>query len=159
MSNVIQLNALNISENSGGQVGSGYELEAALDAARTVRLSTSFSHQRSRDDTSGQDAGNAPHDRLYLRTDWRFAYGWAVNAQINAVGERRRAPGDVRPPLAGYTTADLTLRTDKPGHGWNFAASARNLFNADAREPAAAALANDFPLAGRVLWLQADYKL
>jgi len=151
-------------KNTGKQTGKGLELEAAWDVGRDVRLSGNYSHQRSVDEATGKDAGLAPHDRIYLRADWRFTPGWAVNTQINAVGVRQRAPADTRGSLAGYTTMDLTLRTDKGGKGWEFSGSVRNLFNVDAREPSPfsqpfISIPNDFPLPGRSLYLQASYAL
>jgi len=157
MQDIIQLVGINV-QNTGEQTGTGYELEATWEAARNLRLSGHFSHQKSTDEASGQDAGNAPHDRLYLRADWRFAPGWAANAQLNAVGKRARAPGDTRSALSGYTTLDLTLRTES-SRGWNFAVSARNLLDADAREPAPALIPKDYPLPGRAIWVQAEYSL
>jgi len=155
-------------KNTGKQTGKGLELEAAWDVARDVRLAGNYSHQRSIDEATGKDAGLAPHDRIYLRADWRFMPGWAVNTQINAVGVRQRAPADTRGSLAGYKTVDLTLRTNKGGNGWEFSASVRNLFNTDAREPSPfdysplhpfISIPNDFPLPGRSVYLQASYAL
>lgn len=163
MRDIIQLAGVTW-QNAGRQTGTGTELEATWDAARNLRLSGNYSYQRSVDEDTQQDAGLAPHHRVYLRADWHVASGWAVNGQLNRVGERRRAPGDTRSALAGYTTVDLTLRTDKGRKGWGVAASVRNLFNADAREPSPfgtpfISLPNDFPLPGRVFVVQAEYGL
>ena len=147
-------------QNTGKQTGRGMEFEAAWDATRELRLAGSYSRQRSIDEATRQDAGLAPHERIYLRADWRFTPGWAANTQLNAVGERRRAPGDTRTNLRGYNTVDLTLRTDRSAQGWEFAGSVRNLFDVDAREPApAGSLPNDFPLPGRSFYLQATHAL
>lgn len=147
-------------QNTGKQTGRGMEFESAWDATRQLRLSGNYSRQRSIDDASGEDAGLAPRDRIYLRADWRFKAGWAANAQLNAVGERRRAPGDTRTALRGYNTVDLTLRTDKGSKGWDFAASLRNLFDVDAREPSpVGTLPGDFPLPGRSIRLQVTHSL
>ncbi|HEX8963741.1 MAG TPA: TonB-dependent receptor [Rhodocyclaceae bacterium] len=164
MRDTIQLDPTFTWRNAGEQVGNGFELEAAWDATRDLRLSGNYSHQKSIDKTTNQDAGMAPHCHVYLRADWRFNTGWALNTQINSVGERLRAPGDARPALKGYSTVDLTLRTERGVNAWNFSASARNLFNADAREPSPfgapfVSVPNDFPLPGRSVYLQAEYKL
>lgn len=163
MTNTIQLDAAKTYRNAGEQTGKGMEFEAAWDVSREVRLSGNYSHQKSIDKATNQDAGYAPHDRIYLRTDWRFTPGWAFNAQINAVGKREREAGDTRAALRGYTTVDMTLRTDRGAQQWNVAVSARNLFNADVREPSPlgspTSIPNDFPLAGRSIYLQAEYKL
>ena len=151
-------------QNTGQQTGNGMEVEFSWDAGRDLRVSGNYSRQRSIDDATDRDAGMAPHDRVYLRADWLVQRGWAINGQINRVGTRQRAPADTRASLAGYTTVDLTLRTDHGVKGWNFAASVRNLFNADAREPSPfgtpyVAIPNDLPMPGRSIFVQASYSL
>jgi len=149
-------------QNMGDQTGQGLELEAAWDVNRSFRLSGNLAHQRSIDENTGQDAGYAPHNHLYGRADWRFASGWMFSGQVNYVANRKRAAGDTRPPVPDYTTMDLTLRTEQRKNSWSFAASVRNLFNADAREPSLApgtSIPNDLPMAPRTLYVQAMYQM
>jgi outer membrane receptor protein involved in Fe transport len=57
---------------------------------------------------------------------------------------------------------DLTVRNDPPKKHWGFAASVRNLFDADVREPSlrgAFPITDDLPLPGRNYWLQVRYQL
>jgi iron complex outermembrane receptor protein len=165
MRDTLQIGPDYVWQNAGEQTGKGMELEAIWDAASGLRLSGNYSRQVSTDVATGKDAGLAPHDHLYFRTDWRFAPGWALSGQLNAIGKRERAPADAREPLRGYNTVDLTLRTENSGSmHWNFTASVRNLFNVDAREPSPYGLLfvsvpDDFPLPGRSLYLQAEYRL
>jgi iron complex outermembrane receptor protein len=149
-------------DNVGTQHGHGAELEATWDPSRALRLTGSYAYQHSIDDASGQDAGYAPHHHLYARADWSFTSGWLLSTQADRVAGRRRPAGDPRPDIADYTTVDAALRTSFGRHGWTFAATARNLFNADAREPSLApgtALPNDLPMAPRSLMLSASYSL
>jgi outer membrane receptor protein involved in Fe transport len=148
--------------NVGGQRGHGLELETVWDASRRLRLAAHFAYQRSIDETSGQDAGYAPRRHAYGRADWGFASGWLLGAQANHVAGRKRAAGDPRPDIADYTTLDLSLRVNMGKNGWEFAASVRNVFNADVREPSLAPgilIPNDLPMAPRSFYLQASYKL
>ncbi len=146
--------------NSGKQHGNGMELESVWDYSSNSRLTGNYSYQNSIDDATGQDAGYAPHHRIYLRSDWRYASGWLSSAQLNRVMDRKRTSGDTRPKVPDYTTVDLTVRS--PGYGkWGFSTSVRNLFNADVREPSLApgtAIPNDLPMAPRSLWVQLTYK-
>jgi iron complex outermembrane receptor protein len=145
--------------NTGGQHGSGMELETVLDYSPTMRLIGNYSYQQSIDETTHQDAGYAPHHHLYLRTDWRYLSGWFASAQLNRVMDRKRAAGDNRPKVPDYTTVDITVRSPTKG-SWDFSSSVRNLFNADVREPTAPTLIpNDLPMAPRSLWVQATYKM
>jgi iron complex outermembrane receptor protein len=149
--------------NTGGQHGSGMELETTWDAGRNLRLTGNYSYQHSTDESNGRDAGYAPHQHLYARADWRFTGGWLASAQANWVADRKRAAGDNRAQIPDYTTVDLTVRTQSGrDHVWDFAASIRNLFNATVLEPSMApgtALPNDLPMPGRSLYVQAVYSL
>lgn len=148
--------------NIGRQHGRGLELEAQWQASRRWRFSGHYAWQRSIDEASGQDAGYAPHQHLWLQVDGQLGAGWQGGAQLNRVAGRHRAPGELRPPIADYTTLDLNLRHVGARPGWEFALAVRNLFNADVREPSLApgqSLPNDLPLARRNLSLQAVYRL
>lgn len=146
--------------NKGSQHGSGMELETAWDYSRKLRLTGNYSYQKSIDDSTGQDAGYAPHHHFYLRGDWRYSSGWQVSTQIDHVADRRRAAGDNRPQIADYTTVDIFLRSPTVKQ-WSASSSLRNLFNADVREPSQAPglIPNDLPMAPRSLWLQVTYSL
>lgn len=149
-------------QNIGSQHGSGLELEAVWDVSRTVRLSGSYSYQKSIDEASNQDAGYAPRHHLYARADWRVSSTWQTSAQVNHVMDRMRPVGDTRPKVSDYTTLDLTLRTTRGKGHWDFAASVRNLFDADVREPSLApgtAIPDDLPMAGRSFYIQGQYSL
>lgn len=153
--------------NSGVQNGHGFELEATHDVRSNVRLVGNYAFQRSTDETSGEDAGYAPHHHVFGRADWGFASGLLLSGQVNYVADRDRAPGDTRSKVPDYTTVDLTLRTHRRWSNWDFAASVRNLFNADAREPSLYSpghptpvlIPNDLPLPGRSFYLQVTYRL
>jgi iron complex outermembrane receptor protein len=149
-------------QNAGQQNGRGLELEAAWDPTRNVRISGNYAYQRSVDETTGGDAGYAPHHHLYLRTDWRFMPSWALHGQFNWVADRERTTGDNRPMVPDYKTLDLTLQKGNAGPGkWDFAVSVRNLFNAAIFEPSPAPglIPNDFPMARRTWYVQARYGL
>jgi len=149
--------------NTGKQKGSGGEFEVTWDAGSRLRLSGHYAYQKNIDETTGHDAGYAPHHHLYSRADWRFTPGWQVSGQVNYVAERKRAWGDDRPAIPDYTSVDLTLRSERTKKGWDFSASVFNLFNADIREPtkptAVGVITNDYPMPGRTFWLQARYSL
>ncbi|RZI43464.1 TonB-dependent receptor [Herbaspirillum sp. HC18] len=148
--------------NVGRQHGNGMEVEIMWDASRNLRISGNYAYQRSIDEATNQDAGYAPHHQVYARADWHFASGWIFSPQLNWVADRKRPAGDPRPPVPDYTSVDLTLRTNHGKDQWDFAATVRNLFNADIREPSLApgtAIPNDLPMAGRAFYLQAVYKM
>jgi len=147
--------------NSGGQTGRGFEFEATFEADRNLRLTGNVSVQRSKDAATGQDAGLAPHQRLFARADWRFMPLWQSGVTINHVAGRMREPGDTRPLIPDYTTVDLTLRREKLVNGWEVSAKVMNLLNTDAREPTfkSAGMYSDLPLPGRAFYLQLQHNL
>ncbi|HEX5371227.1 MAG TPA: TonB-dependent receptor [Aquabacterium sp.] len=167
MKDIIRLSS-NVYQNTGGQHGNGLELEGNWDVGRTLHLSGNYSYQYSQDQTTDQDAGNAPHHHLYLRADWRFMPSWSLHPQVNWISERPRVAGDTRRPLAGYGTVDMTLRHETAGNrGWSVALSVRNLLDVDAREPSPydrslaqpfISLPDDIPLPGRTVSVQASYR-
>ncbi|MDH4234457.1 MAG: TonB-dependent receptor, partial [Gallionella sp.] len=83
-------------QNASDQTGRGLELEATLDATSNLRLTGNYSLQHSRDLATGQDAGMAPHRRLFARADWRFVPLWQLGTTVNYVADRMREPGDSR---------------------------------------------------------------
>ena len=155
--------------NAGDQVGRGLELESTLDATSDLRLTGSYSLQHSIDQTSGQDAGMAPHRRLFVRADWRFASLWQVSTMANYVADRMREPGDTRAKIPDYALVDLTLRRESIAGNWDMRAMVTNLFDRDAREPTFQSVGttvpgnpitlSDLPLPGRAVYLQFQYKL
>ena len=147
--------------NTGNQTGKGVEIEVTWEASRSLRLSGNYSYQRSIDEVTHADAGYAPRNHLYARADWRLSSRLIFGTQINWVADRKRAAGDMRPPVPDYKTLDLTLRNSGVKGQWDFTASIRNIFNADVREPSLAPgqIPNDLPMAPRAFWLQATYHM
>jgi iron complex outermembrane receptor protein len=143
--------------NAGDQTGRGMELESTLDVSTNLRLTGNISLQHSTDEATGQDAGIAPHRRLFGRADWRLAPLWQFGTTVNHVADRKREPGDTRPQIPDYTTVDLTLRREKLAGNWDVRAMVINLFNADAREPtfySVKGMPSDLPLPGRAFYIQ-----
>ena len=148
--------------NTGDQTGHGMEVETTYNATRSLRLMGNYSWQESTDKSTHKDAGYAPRHHVYGRADWQFADYYVLGGQVNRVSQRLRAANDLRAPLPGYTSVDLSLRTSRGRGQWDFSATVHNLFNADVREPSAAPglqLPNDLPMAPRAFSLQASYQL
>lgn len=148
-------------QNTGDQTGHGFELEAILKATRNSRLTGNYSVQHSIDQATGQDAGLAPHRRVFARADWRFAPLWQLGTTVNYVADRKRQPGDTRPQIPDYTTVDLTLRREQFAGNWEVRATVLNLLNRDAREPTfiPGNIPFDLPLPGRAFYVQLQHAL
>lgn len=155
----------NVAQNTGSQTGRGVELEAAWDIGRRLKLTGNYAYQRSINNTTDSDAGDAPHHHLYVRADWRFGVDWLGNVQFNRIAGRNRLDGDPRPEVPNYHTVDMTLRKGKAASGqWEFAFSVRNLFDKKVYEPSpynalGLYIPGDFPMARRSAYVQATYGL
>jgi len=148
-------------QNTGDQTGRGLEWESSWEATRTLRLTGSYSLQHSIDETTDQDAGLSPRQRLFAEADWRFAPLWQFGTTLNHVADRERQPGDARPGIADYTMVDVALRREKLfGHG-EVRVLVQNLFDEDAKEPSLAPgnIPFDLPLPGRAFYVQFQYDL
>ncbi len=147
-------------QNTSSQTGYGLEWTASWKVADALRLSGNYAYQQNTDKLTDQDAGHAPHHQLYLRGDWAFLPDWNFNTQLKRVAQRDRAAGDSRPQIDDYTSVDVTIRRKHLWGAWDIAASVRNVFNADAREPSPAPgfIRNDLPLPGRNYFLELSYR-
>lgn len=148
-------------QNSGDQTGRGLELEATLDPISSLRLTGNYSLQHSTNTLAGQDAGMAPHQRLYAQADWRFATLWQLNTTVNHVAGRMREPGDTRAQVPDYTLVNLTLKREQALGDWDVRTTVSNLFNRQAWEPTflSSGMISDLPLAGRAIYVQFQLKL
>jgi len=155
-------NGIAMFANLGAQRGRGGELEGAWDAGAALRLTGHYAYLQATDERTGANPGYAPRHKAYARADWRIGAGWLLGTQAQHVAGRARPPGDARPPVADHTTVDLTLRTGRIARDWELAASVRNLFDADVREPSLApgtSLPYDLPMASRSFYLQLVLRL
>jgi len=152
---------ISTAQNAGSQHGQGFETELVWDAADNLRLSGNFAQQQSIDDATNQDAGNAPHHHLYARADWRFMPLWTVDTQLNWIADRKRQPGDPRPPIPDYHTVDVTLRSKNQKGDWGVAFKAINLFGANALEPSPAPglIPYDLPVYPRAWFVELTHQL
>jgi iron complex outermembrane receptor protein len=153
-------------QNVGLLEGNGLELEARWKLSTWFSLLAHYSYTKAMDKTANHDVGDYPRHSAYLRTDWLLIPNWYLDMQTQWVADRQRVPGDSRPPVADYTTVDLTLRYKdiRKGHT-NIAFGIRNLFNAEVREPSPGpdskgivAVPYDLPLAGRNLFVELRYR-
>jgi len=147
-------------QNTSSQTGYGLEWTGSWIATGALRLSSNYAYQQNTDKLTDKNAGHAPRHQLYLRGDWVFLPDWNLNSQLNWVAQRDRAAGDLRPAINDYTTVDATIRRKHLWGDWDIAASVRNVFDADAREPSPAPgfIRNDLPLPGRNYFLELSYR-
>jgi len=153
--NLIAPDATNQFQNAGDRTSRGVELEMQWQATKTLRVAGNLT--QSKEDDSPFRSVSLPERKAYLRMDWKFDPKWNWNIQANWIGERELPLGDPRAPLKAFTLMDTTLRY-VPHADWEFAASIRNLFDADAREYTSSSITGNLPLPGRSFYAEMKYK-
>lgn len=146
-------------ENARDQDGHGLELEMDWKLSETLRLRGNYAWQRAEDEETGRRVADAPGQQAYLRADWRFRPDWLLSPQATWVGDRARAAGDLRDEIDDYTLVDVTLRKSNLLKHLDIAFSAHNLFDEDARGPSDGQIPDDYPLAGRSIWLELSWRM
>jgi iron complex outermembrane receptor protein len=164
MKDILRPDSSGVVQNAGRQHGHGFETELVWDAAANLRLTGNYAMQHSIDETTNQDAGNAPRNHVYARADWRFMPRWTLDTQFNYIANRKREPGDLRPPIADYHTVDITVRSNNENGDWGYSLKVYNLFNADAREPSPygtpfVPIPNDLPVDPRAFRVELTHQL
>lgn len=145
--------------NARDQEGHGFELEMDWKASETVRLRGNYAWHHAEDRKTDQRIADAPAQQAYLRADWKFLSDWTLSPQATWVGDRVRAAGDRRPEIDDYTLVDLTLRRSHLFKTLEVAASLRNLFDEEAREPSSGIIPDDYSLAGRSVWVELSFRM
>ena len=155
MSDIIRFDPTT-ANNTGKQTGHGLEMEVNWKASNKLTVYGNYAYQSSEDKGTNSDAADSPQQQLYVRANYTLTPTWSVSSQFNHVMDRQRAGGDMRSDIDDYSLVDLTIRAKEFSPGYEFAISARNLFNEDAREPSLApgTIANDLPLAGRGFFIE-----
>jgi len=155
MSDIIRFDPTT-ANNTGKQTGHGLEMEVNWKATDKLTVYGNYAYQSSKDKGTNSDAADSPQQQLYLRANYKLTPTWCITSQLNHVMDRQRASGDNRSDIDDYSLVDLTIRAKEFSPGYEFAISARNLFNDDVREPSLApgAIANDLPLAGRGFFIE-----
>ncbi len=153
-------------KNTGSQKGSGFEFEANWHVNSRLQLRSFYAFQNAEDGTTAADVPNAPQQQFYASTHWGFLPQWSLGSQVKWIADRKRASGDPRAETPDYTVVDFTIRRRQLLPNMDFAFSARNLFDEDAREPSTydpshsqgATILGDYPLAGRSFYGEVSFE-
>ncbi len=148
-------------QNIGKVRGLGAETELRYQLAPSLQLMANYSYQRTRDQ-DGNPLGLTPNADASLRLNWQPSGDWQVTPSVVWLGSSKRAAGDSRPELDGYTTLDVNVRR-RVSDDVQLGLQLRNAFDADVREAsrgpeqgqAVPSLPDDLPQAGRSVILQA----
>ncbi|NTV14111.1 MAG: TonB-dependent receptor [Desulfobulbaceae bacterium] len=146
-------------QNCRDQEGRGLEVEADWLPLASLRMKSSIAYQRSWDARTKAVVADAPALQFKADLNWSFLPAWSLTGQYLWIGDRHRAATDTRPDIANYDLVNLVLRRTQIAGHWDTAVAVRNLFDADAREPSLSVIPNDYPLAGRSVWVEVGCSL
>jgi outer membrane cobalamin receptor len=153
-----------IAQNTGGNKGKGIELEAKWKVTDALELRANYAYQNARSKETDTKVAYAPGNQLYVEVNYKLTPNWQFNLHMNHVADRVREGADLRAAIDDYTMVNVNARWRADDDSLGFAIIAKNLFDADAREPtrnsgAVVNIPNDLPLAGRSLLLEVSYQL
>jgi iron complex outermembrane receptor protein len=148
-----------IAQNARDQKGHGFELEANWKVADNLLLKTNYAFQHSEDEKTNKRIPDAPGQQFYVNVDWGFLPDMSLVAQLNWIGDRKRASDDPRSDIDDYTLVNLAWRWKNIVQNLDLAFVLRNVFDEDAREPSSGLIPDDYPLEGRNGWLELRWRM
>ncbi len=160
---LIAYGANGVAENIHNQRGHGMELEINYTATKKLTLWGNFAWQKSKDQDTAEPVADAPSYQATLALRLRATNTCTLSSQANWVAGRKRVSADTRPAVKDYIAVDLTARCHYiHGTPLEIAASIRNAFNKDIREPSsytgsAMGVVGDYPQEERSLYIEASY--
>jgi outer membrane receptor for ferrienterochelin and colicins len=143
-------------QNVGEQIGKGGELAVRWKPRQDMTVHFNYSHLKATDGNTDAVAG-LPNTMFYTGMNWFVDEHWQWSIDSKWVKDRYRAFSDDRQQIKDYqwVTSRLARREIIPGLSVSLVV--KNLFDVDAREPSSGAIADDFPLHGRLWSLELNY--
>jgi len=143
--------------NSKDQNGYGLELELEYNINKDFVLRGNYSYQHSEDADTKDRVADAPVHQAFAQVQYHPSQEWNVNAQYHYIGKRYRVISDTREAMSGDSLVNLTIERKKILKNVDMLVSARNLFDADYREPSNGQIAEDYPMQGRYVYAELRY--
>jgi outer membrane receptor for ferrienterochelin and colicin len=150
-------------QNTSDRTGYGVEFEVDYQPNRNIRLLANYAYQKSEDDASNKNVGDAPNQQVYARAEWKAGDKWLITPQLNWVGSQQRVPEDTlrTEDVKHYTTVNLTIKQMNIIPDLDFSLNLRNLFDRRVIEPSPISpiggIASDFPMDGRNIYGELSY--
>ena len=147
----------NTAQNYLTQKGHGFEIELEWEVTPSLKVSSNFAFQCSKDKDTDAVVADAPGMQFYVNGAWNFMPNWYLNAQYYWIGDRQRAADDLREEIKDNSIANMTLRRKNITQHVDLAFSVRNIFNEDIREPTTSDIPNDIPMESRAIYTELIY--
>ena len=139
--------------------GQGVELEGKLKFNKQWTISANYAYQKTINEETNQQQAYIPKQQFYVDARWAFLPNWLATAQLSWIGDRKRDISDTRSDVEDYTLVNLSLRRKNIAKNWDIAASIKNVFDEDIREPSDGKIAEDYPMNERSAFIELSYHL
>jgi len=137
--------------------GQGIELEGKWKINKQWTLLANYTYQKTENEETGKQQPFIPKQQFYFDARWAFQADWLASAQLSWIGDRERAISDTREDVDDYTLVNLSLRRKNIAKHWDIAASIKNVFDKDIREPSDGKIADDYPMNERSAFVEVRY--
>lgn len=146
-----------VAENIGEYSGKGGEITLKWKPSSNITINANYS-LISVEDKNNNDVADIPNNMAFIGVNWRVTEQWNANIDAKWIDKRARSVTDTRKDLDGYTWVTTKISRNNILPNLNLAIIANNLFDENAREPSNGSIAEDYPLAGRQILLEATYQ-
>lgn len=144
-------------QNSTQIRGQGVELEVDWKLSKKFNILANFAYQKTIDKETDKQRPYVPQKQIYLNMNWTFFPDWLASAQLNWVGDRKRAAQDSRSQLDDYTWLNLRIQRKNIAKHWGLALTAKNIFNESVVEPSDGSISGDYPMKERSVFFEVSY--
>jgi len=144
-------------QNFNSVTGQGIELEGNWKINDEWTVIANYAYQKTINEENDNQLPYVPKQQFYLDARWSFKPDWVAAAQLNWIADRERAEDDARNDIDDYTLVNFSLRRKNIAKHWEIAASIKNLFDEDIREPSDGSIPDDYPMNERSAFIELSY--
>ncbi|MEW6990297.1 TonB-dependent receptor plug domain-containing protein [Colwelliaceae bacterium 6441] len=147
----------NVAENVGEYQGEGGDILFKWKPLDNITVNANYSYT-SLENINKKRVEDIPENMAFVGVNWVMSEQWNWNISAKWIDARARAENDNRKKLAGYTW--VTTKLERKNILPNLSASLiiKNALDKKAKEPSNGNIPDDYPLMGRQLLLELNYR-
>ncbi|MDO6513970.1 TonB-dependent siderophore receptor [Neptuniibacter sp. 2_MG-2023] len=145
-------------QNIGNQDGYGAELEWDWKINPQLSLNANYAYQHATNADTNMPVANVPQHSTYIDLNYTLSPNWSGSLQHYWIGSREREEGDNRAKVSDYHWVNAKVTHDMLKKQVRLALIVKNLFDTYASEPSSSSIPDDYPLEGRSIWAEIEYR-
>lgn len=145
-------------QNTDNQDGHGAELEWDWKISPALKLYANYAYQNAKNANTGLEVADVPQNSTYIDLNYTLSPKWSGSLQHYWIGERTRVEGDSRAKLSDYHWVNAKITHTMLKEKVKLAFTVKNLLDTHASEPSSSSIPNDYPLEGRSVWAELEYR-